>query len=118
MVRTVSRRVTSSWRHDFQPYPLFTPLICATIDKWVSTLHRVILPPTEHEKEKVVDRRQAIAYFCNINGDAIVEPIESCRAGRSDTDVNKYPPVTAREYLMTKHLASMAVSANADRDEL
>jgi isopenicillin N synthase-like dioxygenase len=84
------------------------------LDKWVSTLHRVILPPAG--EERVVGRRQSIAFFCNINGDAIVEPIETCRTARDS--YGKYPPITAKEYLMTKHLASMAASANTNDDEL
>jgi isopenicillin N synthase-like dioxygenase len=73
-------------------------------------MHRVILPP--NEEESIVGRRQSIAFFCNINGDAIVEPIETFRA---ESDIaGKYPPITAKEYLMSKHLASMAVDSITD----
>lgn len=83
------------------------------VDKWVSTLHRVVLHA--NDTEGIVERRQSIAYFCNVDGDTIIEPIETCRTG--DT-TGKYAPVTAKEYLMTKHLASMAVDAETNGDEL
>lgn len=71
-----------------------------TIDKWVSTLHRVVIPPT-------VERRYSMAYFVNINGDTLVETLGADKA--------KYPPITAKEHLMVKHLASMS---EAKHDEL
>jgi isopenicillin N synthase-like dioxygenase len=65
----------------------------------VSTLHRVILPST-------MKRRYSIAFFVNINGDCVVEPLDSCHS-MDDDDQKKYPPITAKEHLMAKHLASM-----------
>ena len=41
-----------------------------TNDLWVSTLHRVV-----GEGE----RRQAIAYFCNLPANVMVECLETCR---------------------------------------
>lgn len=90
------------------------------LDKWVSTLHRVIVPPpaavrdnsdNDHSSSKrmMVERRQSIAYFCNVNGDTIIETIPSCFHERNNP--TKYPtPITAMEHLMSKHLASMSVS--------
>ena len=73
-----------------------------TNDKWVSTLHRVAMPSTN-----AFEQRKSIAFFCNVNGDTVIEPLQSCR---TDDDVDKqYPPVTARQHLMAKHLASMSV---------
>jgi hypothetical protein len=41
-----------------------------------------------------------MAYFVNINGDALVQAL----GGGS----SKYPPITTKEHLMAKHLASMS----------
>jgi isopenicillin N synthase-like dioxygenase len=62
-------------------------------DKWVSTLHRVVLP-------SFLERRYSMAYFVNINGDALVQAL----GGGS----SKFPLITAKEHLMAKHLASMS----------
>ena len=64
-------------------------------DRWRSTLHRVVVKG--HGA-----RRQSIAYFCNMNADCVVDP--------KDLDPEQsshYPPITAKEHLMSKHLASM-----------
>jgi len=87
-------------------------------DKWVSTLHRVILvvpPPSPHDDDNdqaitILGRRQSIAFFCNINGDAIVEPIGS-------EPMKKYPPISAKEHLMAKHLASMVADDDDDDND-
>jgi hypothetical protein len=51
-----------------------------------------------------------MAFFVTINGDTVVTPLSTC----IDTgDSVKYEPITAREHLMAKHLASMG-KANAD----
>ena len=68
-------------------------------DEWVSTLHRVVMPAS-------VNRRYSMAYFVNVNGDTLVEPLGSAAA--------KYAPITAKDHLMAKHLASMG----EDHDEL
>ena len=60
-------------------------------------------------------QRQSIAYFCNVNGDTMIETIESCCTEDPDpnqetstttkkTLKNKYEPITAMEHLMSKHL--------------
>ena len=70
----------------------------------------------DDDNTEIIDRRQSIAFFCNINGDAIVEPIPSCI---DDDDPqhpnrkNKYMPITASEYLLAKHYASMKASGTA-----
>ena len=48
----------------------------------------------------------SIAFFVNMNGDAHVEPIESCVDGKNPA---KYKPITAGQHLMEKHLASMGL---------
>jgi isopenicillin N synthase-like dioxygenase len=73
-----------------------------TNDKYSSTLHRVINPPRD---ESIADhRRQSIAFFHNINGDAIVETIESCRDANGGS---KYGPIKALDHLLEKHYASV-----------
>lgn len=54
----------------------------------------------------LTQRRLSIAYFCNVNGDTIVRPISTCVEPGQHMDV--YDAVIARDYLMAKHLASMA----------
>jgi isopenicillin N synthase-like dioxygenase len=82
---------------------LFYNLPALSKDKWVSTLHRVIIPSSDNYQE--IERRQSIAYFCNVNGDALVETLETCV---DNNRPSKYPPTTAKEHLMAKHLAYMA----------
>jgi len=72
-----------------------------TNDKWSSTLHRVINPPTG--KAASWGRRLALAFFHNLNKDALVETIPSCI---SDDRPALYDPIVAGEFLMLKHLAS------------
>mmetsp|Transcript_52738 Transcript_52738/g.133919 ORF Transcript_52738/g.133919 Transcript_52738/m.133919 type:complete len:378 (-) Transcript_52738:75-1208(-) len=70
-----------------------------TNDKWSSTLHRVVNPPAD----KAWGRRLAIAFFHNLNKDAVVEAIPSCV---TDSRPALYDPIVAGEFLMLKHLAS------------
>lgn len=72
-------------------------------DKWVSTLHRVVLPPLDGAEH----RRQSMAFFCNVAGDTLVVPMATCVDAEHPA---RYPPITAREHLMAKHLASMGVT--------
>jgi isopenicillin N synthase-like dioxygenase len=86
-----------------------------TNDRWVSTLHRVAMPSTD-----ALEERYSIAFFVNVNGDTLIEPLRSCRGGGHDNnsgnDVVKYQTITAGEHLMAKHLASM--SADSESSEL
>jgi isopenicillin N synthase-like dioxygenase len=71
-------------------------LYCTTIsDRWVSTLHRVVVP----NNGLPVERRQSMAYFVNVNGDALIEPLPACVTTDSPS---KYPPITAKEHVMSK----------------
>jgi isopenicillin N synthase-like dioxygenase len=72
-----------------------------TNDKWISTLHRVAMPSSD-----ALEQRYSMAFFVNVNGDTVVEPLQSCRDDNANSATN-YPPVTAGEHLMAKHLASM-----------
>lgn len=71
-----------------------------TNDRWQSTLHRVINPPAGSGW----GRRQSIAFFYNLNKDARVEVLNG------EDEEPKYEPIVAGDFLMQKHLASMAVS--------
>lgn len=83
--------------------------MCAFLpDRWVSTLHRVVVPKLG--TSAITQRRQSIAYFCNVNGDTIVQPISTfIKLGQN---INIYDAVVARDYLMAKHLASMSADVN------
>ena len=71
-----------------------------TNDRWVSTLHRVVNP----EGQAVTnERRQSMAFFHNLNGDAVVAAIPTCV---SDSNPAKYPPIEAWKHLIEKHEAS------------
>jgi len=70
-----------------------------TNDQWISTLHRVVLPTN-------MEQRYSMAYFVNINGDTLVK---SLGAGSATP---KYAPITAKEHLMAKHLASMGEASS------
>lgn len=108
-----------------------------TNDQWLSTLHRVVIPSSEvnaawgtnasgepvllteaatgadadssaSKASKVVTtkRRQSMAFFHNINKDAVVKVIL-----RGADDVPKHEPIVAGDFLMQKHLASMAAAS-------
>eukprot|EP00934_Nitzschia_sp_Nitz4_P006826 Nitzschia sp. Nitz4//scaffold42_size132992//77996//79270//NITZ4_003403-RA/size132992-augustus-gene-0.114-mRNA-1//-1//CDS//3329551730//6816//frame0 len=72
-----------------------------TNDEWVSTLHRVVMPWVSSEN-KTEDRRYSMAYFVNVNGDTMIQSLVS-----DNPSLAKYPPISARDHLMAKHLASM-----------
>lgn len=73
-----------------------------TNDRWQSTLHRVVNPPTGCSW----GRRQSIAFFYNLNPDAHVSMLQTRHSG-SEQEEPKYPPIIAGDFLMEKHLASM-----------
>jgi isopenicillin N synthase-like dioxygenase len=56
-----------------------------------STIHRVINPPSNLAMQA---RRQSIAFFGNLNDDALVAPL---------FPTENFEPITAGEYLMKKH---------------
>ena len=75
-----------------------------TNDKWSSTLHRVVNPPAASSAPPGGSRRQSVAFFHNLNGDALVETITSCR---DENGMSDYLPILAGEFLMKKHYASV-----------
>lgn len=77
----------------------------------LSTLHRVVNPPNKIVKEgeeQPSTRRQSIAFFHNVNRDAIIEVLNS--------DEPKYGPIVAGEFLMRKHLASTPGANNPSKE--
>ena len=74
-----------------------------TNDEWLSTLHRVInlenIDTSVSSTYSGSKRRQSMAYFHNLNPDAIVAVLNSPNP--------KYEPIIAGEFLMQKHLASI-----------
>jgi len=71
-----------------------------TNQRWVSTLHRVVLPPADAAGSC---RRQSMAFFHNINPDHMVECIPSCTTPQ---DPPRFPPIKAFDFLMAKHTAA------------
>jgi isopenicillin N synthase-like dioxygenase len=82
------------------------------LDKWVSTLHRVIIP----NDSGPVSRRQSMAFFVNVNGDTLIQPISTCVTADWLTNVKYAVPVTARQHIMNKYLASMGIDINEQVD--
>lgn len=76
-----------------------------TNDRWVSTLHRVVNPPSERAAES---RRQSVVFFQNPNYDAVV----SCLPGCADAVTPpKYPPTTSGGHLREKFLSTQQAIA-------
>ena len=71
-----------------------------TNDKWLSTLHRVITPDQDDLGGIVFGRRQSVAFFHNLNRDALVSNLIK-------DEPAKYEPVVAGDFLMQKHLAAV-----------
>eukprot|EP00349_Pseudokeronopsis_sp_Brazil_P002062 CAMPEP_0202960056 /NCGR_PEP_ID=MMETSP1396-20130829/4226_1 /ASSEMBLY_ACC=CAM_ASM_000872 /TAXON_ID= /ORGANISM="Pseudokeronopsis sp., Strain Brazil" /LENGTH=339 /DNA_ID=CAMNT_0049679023 /DNA_START=59 /DNA_END=1078 /DNA_ORIENTATION=+ len=74
-----------------------------TNDKWLSTLHRVIIPQQDVEENVLMcRRRQSIAFFYNVDRDAVIE----CLPIIAD-EAPKHEPIIAGDFLLQKHLAAM-----------
>jgi len=67
-----------------------------TNDRWVSTLHRVVNPPSALRQ---ASRRQSLVFFHNPNPDAVVECLPGCCAPDNPP---RYPPITAGEFIAQK----------------
>ena len=67
-----------------------------TNDQWRSTLHRVVVPPSDAGRNC---ERYSMAFFHNANWDAVIECLPTClEPGRPP----RHPPVTAGRHLMDK----------------
>jgi isopenicillin N synthase-like dioxygenase len=64
-------------------------------DRWVSTLHRVAVPPPDSKPQD----RISLVFFTNPNPDATIECIEQCL---KPGETAKYPPVTVSEHYLGK----------------
>jgi isopenicillin N synthase-like dioxygenase len=62
-------------------------------DRWVSTLHRVAVPPPEAAPSD----RISLVFFNNPNPDAVIRCLPSC-VGSGE----KYPPVSVAEHYLGK----------------
>ncbi len=70
-----------------------------TNDRWRSTIHRVVLPPTQQGNEDLTNERFSMAFFHNANWDARIACLPTCLPrGSSPT----YEPITAGQHLMEK----------------
>jgi isopenicillin N synthase-like dioxygenase len=76
-----------------------------TNDRWVSTLHRVVVPQAEAARRR---RRLSVVFFHNPNYDAVIECIPGCGDGLRPT---RYPPTRAGEYLKGKFLSAQTAAA-------
>jgi isopenicillin N synthase-like dioxygenase len=71
-----------------------------TNDRWVSTLHRVVVPDSAAARER---RRLSVVFFHNPNHDAMIECIPTCR----DADAPpKYEGTPAGDYLKAKFMSA------------
>ncbi len=68
-----------------------------TQGNWVSTMHRVAMPANEE--------RYSMAYFVNLNGDTLIEPLGNVNHNHDDD--NKFPVITAGEHLLARYMASI-----------
>ena len=66
-----------------------------TNDRWISTMHRVVNPPRSSALDSA---RLSLVFFHELNYDAVVECLPSCRGARPA----QYPPVTSGDYLHIK----------------
>ena len=67
-----------------------------TNDRWVSTLHRVVNPPS---KLRQTSRRQSLVFFHNPNPDAVVECLPGCCGPDNPL---RYPAITPGEFIAEK----------------
>jgi len=76
-----------------------------TNDRWRSTLHRVVPPPSESGPAV----RRSMAFFHDGNYDARIECLPTCC---SVDDPPRYPPVVAGEHLRAKLLGPRTLTAS------
>ena len=74
-------------------------------DRWVSTLHRVVPPPSNVGGGAL---RRSIAFFHDGDWDSVIECLETCCSG---DDPARYEPVRAIDHLMNKLLGGRAKEA-------
>ena len=67
-----------------------------TNDGWVSTLHRVVVPPDGYGRSRL-----SLVFFGQPNYDTVIECLPTCLG---PDDPPKYPPITAVELSQSKHM--------------
>eukprot|EP00578_Thalassiosira_sp_NH16_P015568 CAMPEP_0181126974 /NCGR_PEP_ID=MMETSP1071-20121207/27935_1 /TAXON_ID=35127 /ORGANISM="Thalassiosira sp., Strain NH16" /LENGTH=378 /DNA_ID=CAMNT_0023212651 /DNA_START=172 /DNA_END=1305 /DNA_ORIENTATION=+ len=81
-----------------------------TNDRWRSTLHRVIAvsdgngPDQEENDVFQSSRRQSIAFFVNMKGNATIVPFDSCV---DNEHPSRYDSIKASDHLIQRHAQSM-----------
>ena len=78
-----------------------------TNDRWLSTPHRVAVPPLS---ARLQSRRLSIGYFVGPNYDAIVECIDTCR---KPSEAPRYEPVTVHDYRTHRFAAGAGIKPAA-----
>jgi isopenicillin N synthase-like dioxygenase len=68
-----------------------------TNDRWISTVHRVVNPPT---KDSGSSRRLSIVYFSQPNYDTMVECISTCC---SSANPPRYAPITSGGHRLERY---------------
>jgi isopenicillin N synthase-like dioxygenase len=71
-----------------------------TNNQWKSTLHRVVVPPADTDRDC---SRQSLAFFHNANWDALIECLPTCLP---DGEQPRHAPITAGRHLMDKFLST------------
>jgi isopenicillin N synthase-like dioxygenase len=71
-----------------------------TNDRWVSTMHRVVVPENLND---AMSRRMSVGYFMHPNYDAEIACIPTCLGAG---EAPKYPPITAGGHIRAKIDAS------------
>jgi isopenicillin N synthase-like dioxygenase len=79
-----------------------------TNDRWMSTVHRVVVPPADIDRDC---ERFSMAFFHNANWDAVIECIPTCLEPGEHA---RYAPVTAGRHLMEKFRSTQPGSYGAD----
>jgi len=74
-------------------------------DQWVSTLHRVVPPPSKDDSKAL---RRSIAFFHDGDWDAMIECLPTCC---SEATPPRYAPVRALDHLLNKLLGGRAMEA-------
>ena len=67
-----------------------------TNERWISTLHRVAIPPDVRGEPRL-----SLVFFGQPNYDAVIECLPTCH---DPDDPPKYPPITAVELSQSKHM--------------
>ncbi|OAL25226.1 hypothetical protein AYO22_05103 [Fonsecaea multimorphosa] len=81
-------------------------------DKIKSTVHRVVQPPMSPDAlvGDLYPSRYSVAYFCNPNLDTVIQALPGTW---EETGLQKYEPITAREWLMRRLILSHTKQATA-----